>query len=204
MADTYDPRTIAIGVLGKPHGVQGEISLRLFNLESPLLTELSSVILERAGQRAARVVTRSRPFGKGLLVMFAGISTREQASALTLSHVRIDRSALPTPRAGEYFVSDVVGCEVFSQDGARLGIADETFWNGAHDIMVVRNATDPAGEKEHLIPLVPDFILQVDAAGRIIRVTWQLDDQPGDQAARAQGDDQEVDPGGDQGGNNDG
>ena len=180
MAETYDPGTIAIGVLGKPHGVQGEISLRLFNLESPSLTELSSVILERAGERTSRVVKRSRPFGKGLLLMFAGVSSREQAAALTLSRVRIDRAALPPPGPGEYFVSDVIGCEVFAEDGSRLGIADETFWNGAHDIMIVRDSTGAGAETEHLIPLVPDFIREVDASRRVIRVTWQLGDQMGD------------------------
>ena len=204
MADTYDPRTIAIGVLGKPHGVQGEIALRLFNLETPSLADLSSVILERAGERTTRVVTRSRPFGKGFLVTFAGISSRAEAAALTLSRVRIERTALPAPGPGEFFVADVIGCQVFAEDGRPLGIVAQTFWNGAHDIMIVRGPGEPGddaaapaapgaqadgdpaagageaaplaaavSEREHLIPLVPDFVREVDVPGRIIRVAWQ-------------------------------
>jgi 16S rRNA processing protein RimM len=221
MADTYDPRTIAIGVLGKPHGVQGEIALRLFNLETPSLADLSSVILDRGGQRTTRVVTRSRPFGKGFLVTFAGISSRAEAAALTLSRVRIERTALPAPGPGEFFVADIIGCQVLAEDGLPLGVVAETFWNGAHDIMIVRGPAEPdaagdptaaaaepqgepdggqnggqAGEqnsdedaaapapaesaaaevvtpeREHLIPLVPDFVREVDVPGRTIRVAW--------------------------------
>jgi 16S rRNA processing protein RimM len=177
MAATYDPGTIAIGVLGKPHGIHGEIALRLFNLETSSLEELRTVILERAGERTTRAVTRARPFGKGLLVTFEGISSRDEAAALTLSQVRVDRATLPVPGPGEYFVSDVIGCEVFDDEGARLGLVDETFWNGAHDIMIIRPGTgaDDAGPTEHLIPLVPDFIREVDVPRRTIRVAWRVD-----------------------------
>ena len=49
-----------------------------------------------------------------------------------------------------------------------------TFWNGAHDVLTV---VDQAAERatERLIPLVPDFVLTVDARGRKIRVRWDDD-----------------------------
>jgi len=168
---SYDPRTIAIGVLGKPHGVRGEIGLRLFNLETIAPLEPGPVVLERNGKSTAHTVTGARPFGAGLLITIAGIDTREAAAALTHSEVRVERAALPTPATDEYFVADVVGCQVINHEGARLGAVEETFWNGAHDVMVVRG---DAGEL--LIPLVPDFIRAVDAAARTVRVEWE----PGD------------------------
>jgi 16S rRNA processing protein RimM len=171
---SYDPRTIAIGVLGKPHGVRGEIGLRLFNMETVAPLEPGPVVLERGGRSARHTVTQVRPFGAGLLVMFAGVESREEAAALTHSEVRVERTALPAPATDEFFVADVVGCQVINHDGARLGVVDETFWNGAHDVMVVRD--DAAGATERLIPLVPDFIRAVDAASRTVRVEWQQDD----------------------------
>lgn len=172
---TYDPRTIAIGVLGKPHGVRGEIGLRLFNVETIAPLEPGPVVLARAGRSAPHTVTQVRPFGAGLLVTLAGVDSREAASALTHSEVRVERSTLPAPASGEYFVADVVGCQVINQDGTRLGVVDETFWNGAHDVMIVRGDAG-AGGAEWLIPLVPDFIREVDATSRTVRVDWQEDD----------------------------
>ena len=173
---TYDPRMIAVGVLGKPHGVRGEIGLRLFNNEGaagPAPVGLGPILLARDGRTVTHVVTSARPFGAGLLVTFAGINSREAAAALTLHEVLVERAALPAPRPGEYFVSDVIGCEVFGEDGTPLGLVRETFWNGAHDVMIVRGGgATPEGEAERLIPLVPEFVREVDASGRTIRVEW--------------------------------
>ena len=171
---TYDPRTIAIGVLGKPHGVRGEIGLRLFNMETVAPLEPGPVVLERDGKSTAHTVTRARPFGAGLLLTIAGIDSREAAGALTHSEVRVERTALPAPATDEYFVADIIGCQVVNHDGARLGIVEETFWNGAHDVMVVRAGAGDAAER--LIPLVPDFVRGVDAEARTVRVEWQQDD----------------------------
>ena len=169
---TYDPRTIAIGVLGKPHGVRGEIGLRLFNLETVAPLEPGPVVLERNGRSTPHTVTQTRPFGAGLLITLAGVDSREAAAALTHSEVRVERSVLPAPAFDEYFVADLIGCQVINHDGAQLGVVDETFWNGAHDVMVVRD-----GDKtERMIPLVPDFIRTVDAPARTVRVEWQQDD----------------------------
>jgi 16S rRNA processing protein RimM len=174
----YDPRMIAVGVLGKPHGVRGEIGLRLFNSEGAgdedAPVGLGPIVLARDGRTVTHVITTARPFGAGLLVTFAGINSREAAAALTRYEVLVERAALPAPAPGEYFVSDVIGCEVINLDGTRLGVVHETFWNGAHDVMIVRGgggaAAEPAAER--LIPLVPEFVREVDVPGRTIRVEW--------------------------------
>ena len=54
---------------------------------------------------------------------------------------------------------------------SALGVAIGTFWNGAHDVLTVSDAEG----QERLIPLVPDFVLTVDARGRKIRVRWNDD-----------------------------
>jgi 16S rRNA processing protein RimM len=179
MATIYDPRMIAVGVLGKPHGVRGEIGLRLFNNEGAAGEDapvgLGPIILSaRDGRTVTHVITAARPFGAGLLVTFAGINSREAAAALTNHEVLVERASLPAPAPGEYFVSDVIGCEVIDQDGTRLGVVRETFWNGAHDVMIVRvgGGASAEPEAERLIPLVPEFVREVDAPGRTIRVEW--------------------------------
>jgi 16S rRNA processing protein RimM len=187
-------------VLGKPHGIRGEIGLRLFNAETPTLTELDSITLDRNGKRETHVVARARPFASGMLITLAGVTTREQAAALTNSRVRVARDVLPAPAPGEFFVSDVPGCTVFGEDGARLGVVRQTFWNGAHDVMVVatdagagagagaaedddasdRDAAPATAAGELMIPLVPDFVRAVDVVARTVRVAWQVEDQSGD------------------------
>ena len=175
-AARFDDATIAIGVLGRPHGVSGEITLRLFNDIGEPPEDLESVILDRGGKRESRAVESCRPCAAGLLVRFQGISSREQAAELTRSEVRVPRAALPALDAEEYYVADVVGCRVETEDGTVLGVVVETFWNGGQDVMVVRGQKgdgDGDGPGEQLIPLVPDFVRSVDTAARLVRVEWE-------------------------------
>jgi 16S rRNA processing protein RimM len=62
-------------------------------------------------------------------------------------------------RKGEFLYEEIIGLAVISTDGNKIGEVIDIFYNGAHDVYVVRS-----GEKEYLIPAVREFIkdVQVD------------------------------------------
>jgi 16S rRNA processing protein RimM len=169
----YDPDTLAIGVLGKPHGVRGEIALRPFNTVGVIraLTPATSevVFLVRDGKTSQARLRVCRAAGDHLLLAFDGVDSLDAARALTHSEVRVPRKALPPLGPGEYYVEDVVGCDVVNAADQRLGQATGTFWNGAHDVMAVNSGTG-----EMLIPMVPAVIITVDASARLVRVDWEV------------------------------
>jgi 16S rRNA processing protein RimM len=157
--------------------VTGEISLRPYNPQGRSLAALRRIVVSRAGRHEEREVTACRPVEGGYLMRLAGVATREAAAGFTLGEVRVLRTLLPPLEAGEYYVEDVPGCAVEDENGRALGVAVGTFWNGAHDVLTVvdqegqEDQEDKEG-KERLIPLVPEFVLTVDARGRKIRVRW--------------------------------
>ena len=168
MAHPYDPETVVLGVVGRPHGVRGEVSLRLHNPNSRALEGLREILLVRAGVTTPHAIVSLRATPDGALARLVGVDTREAAAALTLAEVRARRTALPPLAPGEFYVDDVVGCEVFHESGRRLGVVASTFWNGAQDLMIVTG--DDAAEE--LIPIVPQFVVSMDAPGRKIVVSW--------------------------------
>lgn len=175
----YDPDTLTIGVLGKPHGLRGEIVLRPYNSVgrarplSPAGTE--TVELVRDGQTMRKRLRSCRPLGETLVLAFEGADSPDAVRVFTHWEVRVARRALPALAPGEYFVEDVVGCDVLNADGQRLGQATGTFWNGAHDVMTVSLA-EKKGAAEMLIPMVPAVMLAVDAGARVVRVAWEAGD----------------------------
>jgi 16S rRNA processing protein RimM len=169
---SFDPETIAIGVVGRPHGVRGELLLRPYNTRDSALEQLDSLILERDGVRTEYQIESLRGAAEAVIAKLAGIDDRDAAAALTLSLVRVPRAALPPLAPGEYYVEDVVGCAVVDRDERPLGVAAGTFWNGAHDVMTVEGGDG----RERMVPLVPEFVLEVDAPRRKIRVDWHDDD----------------------------
>jgi 16S rRNA processing protein RimM len=170
----YDPETLLIGVMGRPHGLRGETTLRTHNPNGSDLARVEELILERPdGARDLRRVESIRRFADGWLVRLHGIASRDDADRLTNLSVRVPRRALPAPTEGEFFVEDTIGCDVVSEDGASIGTVGATFWNGAQNVWVVH------GPREILIPVVPEFVRTVDAARRRIVVAWV--DEPEDE-----------------------
>jgi 16S rRNA processing protein RimM len=103
-----------------------------------------------------------------------GVDSRAAAEALTNAPVWVSRGALPPLAPGEFYVEDVVGCQVETEEGHTLGVIEGIFWNGAHDVMTVSagpGASEPA--ESVLIPVVPTFVRAVDPAlGRVV-VAWE-------------------------------
>jgi 16S rRNA processing protein RimM len=151
--------------------VTGEISLRPYNPQGRSLAALRRVVVAHDGRREEREVTACRPVEGGYLMRLAGVADRPAAAAFTLAEVRVFRTTLPPLGPGEYYVEDVPGCAVEDESGRALGVALGTFWNGAHDVLTVADGDG----RERMIPLVPDFVLTVDARGRKIRVRWDGD-----------------------------
>jgi 16S rRNA processing protein RimM len=170
MAHPYDPETVILGVVGRPHGVRGELWLRPHNVHGSAFAGLRTLVLDRAGVRSSYAITSLRPTPDGALVKLAGVDSRQAAAALTLADVVVPRAALPPLAPGEYYVGDVIGCEVVHETGRALGVVASTFWNGAQDVMIVDGPGEP--RQEHLIPLLPQFVVTVDAPGRKIVVSW--------------------------------
>lgn len=111
-----------IGVVGRAHGLAGEVRVALYNPESEALSEAEAVHLEaRDGSRSERRVLRAHPHGRGMLLALEGVSSRREAEALRGATLLLPRGALPTPDEDEYYDLDLVGLTARSPDGVALG-----------------------------------------------------------------------------------
>jgi 16S rRNA processing protein RimM len=74
---------------------------------------------------------------------------------------------MPVAGPGEFYWEDLLGCEVVTLEGTRLGIVSHFHEFPANPVMAVRG-----GGKEHWVALVPKHLRQVDLAERRIVVDW--------------------------------
>lgn len=194
----FDAETLAIGTVGRPHGLRGDLTLRPHNTSAGTPTlgagagRIARVWLEKGGRREEWRLETLRPAGPVWIFRLVGVASREAADKLTNAVVRVARSALPPLAEGEFFVEDLVGCRVVNHDGHVWGRVDRSFWNGAQDVMVVRReaaeaeaaeaveaseATEVTEAEELLIPVVPAFVRSVDARARKVVVEWSLESE---------------------------
>jgi len=152
--------------------VKGDLHFRPHNPSSRAFDHVRQVQIVRDGAGRNYDVTLMRPINDGYIIHLAGVDGRDAAATLTLGEVRVPRATLPPLAPGEYFVEDIVGCAVENHDGRPLGVVRGTLWNGAQDVATI----DGPDGRERLIPLVPDFVLNVDAPARKMQVRWDADD----------------------------
>jgi 16S rRNA processing protein RimM len=164
-----DAGWLPFGVLGRAHGVRGDLLLHPHAPERRTVEALVSPLAALAcqGEREHPLtITALRPVPDGALVRFEGIATREHASELTGQVLCLPRLALPPLGPGEFYVEDLIGCAVTDTLGCARGVVSGLFWNGAHNVMVVRA---DGQEEDLLVPVVGDFVRELDrSVGRVV------------------------------------
>jgi 16S rRNA processing protein RimM len=98
-----------------------------------------------------------------------GCDDRAAAQLLKNLHIAVERSHLPAAKEGEYYWADLIGLEVVNLRGEALGVVSALFATGANDVLRVQ------GERERLIPFIPQVVREVSLDAAAIRVDWGLD-----------------------------
>lgn len=161
-----------------PYGVRGWIKVRPFSESPEALVDYPRWWLLQGGTESARRVVDARMHGGVPIAHLEGVETREQAAALTGTEVAIRRDELPEIADDEVYWSDLPGCEVVNRKGERLGSVVEVQGMAAHPVLrVADDAVEDAQRAavEHLIPLVPAYVLSVDLEAKRIEVDWERD-----------------------------
>jgi 16S rRNA processing protein RimM len=157
--------TIVIGKIVGVHAIKGELKLMPYGEADWLAGE--NVFLTKKGEipapsSAPYKITLMRPHkGKGVwLVSLEGISSIDSAEPLKGMDVHVDKALLPEPAPNEYYLRDILGISVFTEDGTELGHLADIITTGANDVYQVKGAGDEG--EEVLLPALTEVILSVD------------------------------------------
>jgi 16S rRNA processing protein RimM len=114
-----DDEWVTVAVLGRARGIRGEVTA--FALSKPeRYASLREVFLFPEGSR--REVESAWFHDNRLILKFRGVDSMSDAEELSGCEVRVPRAERMRLEPGEYFESDLIGCEVIERDGgASLG-----------------------------------------------------------------------------------
>ena len=160
---------LRVGVFASTHGVKGEISVFPTVDDLSRFKQLKRVYFEtREGMREQTV--ESVRFHKGMaLLKLAGLNDMDAVlpyKGLSLYVARED--AVPLPE-GRYYIADLLGCRVLTDDSRELGVLKDVLETGANDVFLVNGMKD-GKPKDYLIPHIPQCVLQVDIERSVITV----------------------------------
>jgi len=147
---------IPVGKVLSTRGLQGEVRFRYYNDARSNLDSYEVLYADRGGEKFPLRLARVRSQGRQFLIRFAEIAEAGEASSLVGHELFVREEDLPVLNENEYYDYQLVGLEVVSEKGERVGYVKQVMHTGASDILVVE------GAKESLIPMVEGFVLDVD------------------------------------------
>lgn len=166
-------RLVALGAIGRPHGVRGEVRVHRFNTESTLLLETSTVWLCRDGEVREQRIERARLHGEHVLLVLEGVRGREGAEALRGYEVCVPREALPEPDEDEVYHADLIGLSAVLADGTRAGEVVDVLSYPSADCLLVRGE-----DADREVPVLPPYVASIDLDARVVVVAHLEDLDP--------------------------
>lgn len=157
---------VEVGCVARPHGIRGELRIKLHNPDSEILLDVAEVFVRKGEDEGRVMAVRSvRAAADGFALMaFDGVTTRSEADALRGAGLLVPRGILPEAEDGEFYVHDILGAKVVQPDGRVLGEVVDYVSYPTTDVLIVQGAA------RYEIPLVDDFVRDIDTVQKIVTV----------------------------------
>ena len=157
---------LRVGVITSTHGIHGEVKVFPTTDDPRRFDDLKTAVLKyRTGEMEVHI-TGVKYFKNQVIVKMEEIETVEQAAFYRNAELYVRREDAVPLEEGEYYIGDLIGLKVVTDEGQVLGTLSDVMETGANDVYIV---TTPEN-KELLLPAIDDCILDIDLEAGICRV----------------------------------
>lgn len=155
-----------VGIIANTHGIRGEVKVYPTTDDVNRFTYLKDVILDTGKEKIDLEVQNVRFFKNMAILKFKGIDNINDIEKYKGKDLYVTReNALPL-EADEYYLADIMGAAVFTDDGKEFGILKDIMFTGANDVYVIETLE----KKEVLLPVTKECVLDVDTENKKVVV----------------------------------
>ena len=144
---------LQVGVITSTHGIRGEV-------------KVFPTTLDNGKERRDLEITSVKFFKNQVILKFKGIDDINDVEKYKKAPLFVTRENAVPLEENEYFIADLIGLSVTSDEGEELGVIADVLQTGANDVYVVKKA----GANDLLIPAIKDCILDVDVENGTMKV----------------------------------
>lgn len=157
---------LEVGKIVNTHGLRGEVKIVPWT-DSPDVFENLDYVLVKSRQGEMKLNIKGIKYQKNnIIVKFSELNRIEEAEPLKNSVVYAPREMLGDLPDGVYYIADLIGLEVYDEEGHIIGTIADVFSTGANDIYEVKRE----GQKNLLLPVIDDVVLNVDIENKRVTV----------------------------------
>lgn len=149
-----EQKRIAIGRIVNTRGLKGEVKVLPMVDDLDLFESIESVMID--GKKFE--IEGTKYFKGNVILKLSGIDTIEEAENYKTKKIDIFEADLPALEDGIYYVKDLLGLTVETEDGESLGTITDVFKTGSNDVYTVK----PTEGKEIYLPAIKDVVKKID------------------------------------------
>ena len=150
-------KRLEVGQIVNTFGIKGEVKVVPFTDDIKRFDELKNVYVKTKKESKQYKVENVKYHKNMVLIKLEGINNVENAENLRNAFLEIDRKDAIPLEEGTYFIADLIGLEVYTEEGKLLGKVEDIYNTGSNDIYVVK---DELG-KQILLPGIKEVIKEV-------------------------------------------
>ena len=149
---------LELGQIVNVKGLKGEIKVNPFTENINRFETLNKILIKLKNEIKEYEIEKVSYHKNQVILKLKGIDTIEAAETLRNYCILINRKDLEPLEEGKYYIADLIGLDVYTEEGKALGKVDDIYNTGSNDIYVVK---DELG-KQKLLPGIPEVIKKVD------------------------------------------
>ena len=157
---------LELGQIVNTFGIKGQVKVLPFKDDIKKFEKLKEIYIEKKHELKLFQIEKVNYSKNMVILKLKGIETPEEAEKLRSSYLKINRKDAKKLPEGTYYIADLIGLDVYTDENKLLGKVDYIYNTGSNDIYVVK---DEQG-KEILLPAIKEVLKQVDLENKKIIV----------------------------------
>lgn len=149
---------LQVGVITQTHGVRGEVKVFPTTDDVNRFKKLKQVILDTGKETMPLEIQSVKFFKQFVILKFKGIDNINDIEKYKRCSLYVTREHAVPLKEDEYFIADMIGMEVCTEDGNIFGTLKDVIETGANDVYVIESAE----HGEVLVPAIKECIRSVD------------------------------------------
>lgn len=157
---------LEIGQIVNTFGIKGMIKVKPFSDDITKFEQLKKIYIKNQKEKKEYIIEEVKYHKIMVMLKLQGINNIEDAEKLRNSYITVSRKDVKPLQEGEYYIVDLLGLDVFTDENENLGILDDIFNTGSNDIYVVKDGQG----KQILLPAIAEVIKEINLDSKKIIV----------------------------------
>ena len=151
-------KLLQVGVITSTHGIRGEVKVFPTTDDKKRFKKLKQVILDTGKEKRDLEVESVKFFKQFVILKFKGIDNINEVERYKRCPLLVTRDHAVPLQEDEYFIADMIGMQVVTEDGALFGTLKDVIETDANDVYIIESSE----HGEVLVPAIKECILDIN------------------------------------------